>query len=177
MPEIDVVATIDTGDYGRGHSWRRWYILDRPVKESHYPPPPDEILASIPARESTMSADREIDAPSGFDQLIGYLTARGAGAHDEDRAGRERVRIAVLAGVQLNEIGGNVRGEFRDHWLLVRTGGDHDVSGLQLTFVCPYDVTARLRVRPERLDVDPRPERRFDALAVARDEAHNVGLL
>src|SRR5713101_7326031 len=91
-------------------------------------PPPEKVPASIAAGEAAMPADREIDAPSGFDQFIGYLAAGAARAHHEDRARRERTVIAVLACVELNDIGGKADRELRDLWSLIRAGGDHDVS-------------------------------------------------
>src|SRR6266853_2957405 len=102
---------------------------------SKHPRPPEKIPASIAAGESPMPADREIDAPSRFDQFIGYLAAGGARAHHEDRAGWERSGIAVPARVELNDIGGKAGRELRDLWSLIRAGGDHYVSRLQFTVV------------------------------------------
>src|SRR6266581_2265606 len=140
-------------------------------------PPPEKVPASIAAGESPMPADREIDAPSRFDQFIGYLAAGAARAHHEDRARRERSGIAVLARVELNDIGGKAGRELRDPWSLIRAGGDHYVSRLQFTVVREDHVAVGLRVRPEREHVDSRSERRVDLRAIVLDEAQDVILV
>src|SRR6266702_5351940 len=140
-------------------------------------PPPEKVPASIAAGESPMPADREIDAPSRFDQFIGYLAAGTARAHHEDRARRERSGIAVLARVELNDIGGKAGRELRDLWSLIRAGGNHYVSRLQFTVVREDHVAAGLRVRPEREHVDSGSEGRLDPRAVVLDEAQNVILV
>src|SRR5258708_38269568 len=76
-------------------------------------PPPEKVPAAIAAGESPRPAAGEIDAPSRFDQFIGYLAAGAARAHHEDRAGWERSGIAVLACVELNDIGGETGREVR----------------------------------------------------------------
>src|SRR5216683_5490169 len=144
---------------------------------SKHSPPPEKVPASIAAGESPMPADREIDAPSRFDQFIGYLAAGGARAHHEDRAGRQRSGIAVLACVELNDIGGKAGRELRDLWSLIRAGGDHYVSRLQFTVVREDHVAVGLRVRPEGEHVDSGSEGRLDPRAVVLDEAQDVILV
>src|SRR6266849_4724540 len=121
--------------------------------------------------QSPRRAHREIDAPSRFDQFIGYLAAGAARAHHEDRAGWERTGIAVLARVELNDIGGKAGGELRDPWSLIRTRGDHYVSRLQFAVVREDHVAVGLRVRPEREHVDSGSEGRLDPRAIVLDEA------
>src|SRR6266705_3294202 len=140
-------------------------------------PPPEKVPASIAAGESPMPADREIDAPSRFGQFIGYLAAGAARAHHEDRARRERSGIAVLARVELNDIGGKAGRELRDPWSLIRAGGDHYVSRPQLTVIGEDHVAADLRARPERQHVDTRSEWRVDPRAIVLDEAQDVILV
>src|SRR6266496_1380053 len=140
-------------------------------------PPPEKVPASIAAGESPMPADREIDAPSRFDQFIGYLAAGATRAHHEDRARQERSGIAVLACVELNDIGGKAGRELRNLWSLIRAGGNHYVSRLQFTVVREDHVAAGLRVRPEREHVDSGSEGRLDPRAVVLDEAQDVILV
>src|SRR6266705_1152909 len=140
-------------------------------------PPPEKVPASIAAGKSPMPADREIDAPSRFGQFIGYLAAGAARAHHEDRARRERSGIAVLARVELNDIGGKAGRELRDPWSLIRAGGDHYVSRPQLTVIGEDHVAADLRARPERQHVDTRSEGRVDPRAIVLDEAQDVVLV
>src|SRR6266705_6465195 len=140
-------------------------------------PPPEKVPASIAAGKSPMPADREIDASSRFDQFIGYLAAGAARAHHEDRARRERSGIAVLARVELNDIGGKAGRELRDPWSLIRAGGDHYVSRLQFTVVREDHVAAGLRVGPKREHVDSGSEGRLDPRAVVLDEAQDVVLV
>src|SRR6266852_6165683 len=144
---------------------------------SKRPPPPEKVPASIAAGESPMPADREIDAPSRLDQFIGYLAAGAARARHEDRAGRQRGGIAVLARVEVNDIGGKAGRELRDLWSLIRAGGNHDVSRLQFTVIGENHVAAGLRVRPEREHVDSGSEGRLDPRAVVLDEAQDVILV
>src|SRR6266446_3482333 len=140
-------------------------------------PPPEKVPASIAAGESPMPAHREVDAPSGFDQFIGYLAAGAARAHHEDRAGRQRSGIAVLACVELKEVDGKAARELRDPWSLIRAGGDHYVSRLQFTVVREDHVAAGLRVGPKREHVDSGSEGRLDPRAVVLDEAQDVILV
>src|SRR5712691_475298 len=140
-------------------------------------PPPEKVPASIAAGESPMPAEREIDTASGFDQFIGYLAAGAAGAHHEDRARREHTGIAVLACVELNDIGGKAGRELRDPWSLIRARSNHDVSRPQFTVIGENHVAAGLRVRPEREHVDSGSEGRLDPRAVVLDEAQDVVLV
>src|SRR5712692_6104621 len=140
-------------------------------------PPPEKVPASIAAGESPMPADREISAPSRFDQFIGYLAAGAARAHHEGRAGWERTGIAVLACVELNDTGGKAGRELRDLWSLIRAGGNHYVSRLQFPVVREDHVALGLRVRPEREHVDSGSEGRPDPRAVVLDEAQDVILV
>src|SRR6266849_6012804 len=165
-PKVNVIASVDACDQGTGHAPGLGRIVDGPVKASKRPRPPEKIPASIAAGESPMPADREIDAPSRFDQFIGYLAAGGARAHHEDRAGRQRSGIAVLARVELNDIGGKAGRELRDLWSLMGAGGDHYVSRLQFTVIGENHVAVGLRVRPEREHVDSGSEGRLDPRAI-----------
>src|SRR5713101_6437473 len=133
---------------------------------SKRPRPPEKIPASIAAGESPMPADQEIDAPSRFDQFIGYLAAGAARAHHEDRAGWQRTGIAVLACVELNDIGGKAGRELRDPWSLIRARSNHDVSRPQFTVIGENHVAAGLGVGPERQHVDSGSEGRLDPRAV-----------
>src|SRR5712692_5886781 len=140
-------------------------------------PPPEKVPASIAAGESPMPDARRIDAPARFDQFIGYLAAGGARAHHEDRAGRQRSGIAVLACVELNDIGGKAGRELRDLWSLIRARSNHDVSRPQFTVIGENHVAAGLCVRPKRQHVDTRSEWRVDPRAIVLDEAQDVVLV
>src|SRR5206468_3725554 len=109
--------------------------------------------------------------------FIDYLATGGARAHYEDRAGWERTGIAVLARVELNDIGGKAGRKLRDLRSLMRAGGDDYVSRPQFTVVREDCIVTGLRVRPQRQHVDSRSEWRFDPRAIVLDEAQDVVLV
>ena len=72
---------------------------------------------------------REMDL-ARLGELLGDLVAGVAAAHDQHRARREVVRRAVVAAVQLHDLGAEVGGDRRRERHLERPGGDHDLVGL-----------------------------------------------
>ena len=76
-----------------------------------------------------MLADTQVDAAAGARQLVGDLGAGGAGADHQHGARWQLVGVAVGGGVHLRDAGVR-RYQGRDDAALERSGGGHDIGGL-----------------------------------------------
>ena len=119
-------------------------------------------------------ADREIDAAAGALQLLGDLCTRGAGTDDQHGAGRQLVRCAVGAGMDLEEIEG-VRQQRRQHRALIGPGGDDDVGRCDGAGGRLGDEAGFVLRRTGHLDAAA--DRGGDELGVGGEEVDDVALV
>ena len=95
--------------------------------------PPEQVPAQQALRQAGRGRpDREGDL-AGARQLLGDLQARVPGPDHDDRPGGQLVRVAVVGGVDADDVRREVPGDRRDVRHLERAGGDDDLAGAQLT--------------------------------------------
>ena len=85
--------------------------------------PPNHVTAAVASRCRWAHGDSQVHLASGGVQLLGDLGAGLAAADDEDASGGQLAGPAVLAGVHLVDVIGQLRTGGWDARSLVRAGG------------------------------------------------------
>src|SRR5688572_16546348 len=81
-------------------------LIDGSVEKPHLREPPSDILASIAKRNSCTTRCGQVDLPPVLVQLLGNLEARLARPHHQNRTWRKRVRVTILARMDLLDVCG-----------------------------------------------------------------------
>ena len=139
---------------GRGH-----------VPLAQHPQPPAEVAPAIAARGPVMRPHGQMDRPPRAAQLVRDLHARRTRTDDQHRAGRQLVRVAVVAGMDLRDarIAGN---DGRDDRLLERPGRGHDALRLD-DALRGLDPEAGATLQPlDRQHLDPGADGRAEAAGI-----------
>ena len=80
-------------------------VVERAVEGSEAIEPPEDVHAPVAAGQPAVPANREGDIATGGAQLVGELDARGRRTDHEDAAVGQRLRVAVVAGCELEHVG------------------------------------------------------------------------
>src|SRR5581483_9640038 len=101
--EVDGVTAPRPADRDR-------HMLGAQRRSRQLPPaedaePPDVVPSAVAAGRPVVRADGEVDPPPGLLELGGDLDAGGPGPDHEDVARPELLRVAVVSGVDLPDVG------------------------------------------------------------------------
>src|SRR5215475_875834 len=99
MPKVDRMAAAHAAHRDRHMFPAR--LLRYRIPFAQDAQPPAVIATAIGPRRTIVRADREVDAPPGFEQFFRDLGARGTRSDDEDRSVGQLRRIAVTGGAVL----------------------------------------------------------------------------
>src|SRR5262249_51134727 len=98
LMQVDGVATL-----GAGNMWlarelraRQRQPADLPVVLAHPGEPPVRVLAAVAPRRPPGATRREKDLSTGLIKLLGDLCAGLRAADDQDGAGQELLRVAIV---------------------------------------------------------------------------------
>ncbi|WP_284252837.1 hypothetical protein [Litorihabitans aurantiacus] len=103
VAEVDGPAAVGPAD--RDRDVLRAQRRSARVPLAQHAEPPHEVAPAVAARRPVVRSDGEVNLAPGPADLLRDLDAGGTGTHDEDPAGRELVGVAVVARVQLEEVG------------------------------------------------------------------------
>src|SRR6185312_2299259 len=109
------VATVRSADRDRDvlRALRRSVRI--PLAENAKPP--DEVAPAVASRGTGVGSNRQVDAPSGSQQLIRDLHPGRSGPDDEDRTVGQLIWVAIATRVHLHRPGIG-RNDRRDQWTL-----------------------------------------------------------
>src|SRR5262245_51138594 len=97
-----------TRDERRRRSMLRLERAGETVQFAEFATPPEDVAPTVTARHAAVPSDREEYATTRFDKLVGDLAPGGAGSDDHHGTIRKISGVAVLAGVQLRDIEGQL---------------------------------------------------------------------
>ncbi len=108
--------------------------------EFHIHPPLQDIPPAVAARHAPGLARAQVHLAAGGQQVFRDLAAGLRAADHDHRARRQRTRVAVIGGVQLGDVAGELLLQCRNlRYVLHAAGGDHGPAqhGLFSSPVCP----------------------------------------
>ena len=133
---------VVTATYAGEQAWRGSYALIDgriAIAKARYH---QVVLAAVTTWNAPMLAHREEDPAAGRAKLFRNLSARIPRTDDQNRAWRQRLRITIAAGMQMQRRAADRK---RGHRSLERSGGDHHI--LRLERAVGVSTIRRVRVR------------------------------
>src|SRR5258706_12232088 len=172
VAQVDVVAAANPGHQRIRPLPRLWTLVARLAERADPLHPPEHVAAAVAARITPVAAHREGYGAARGEQILHDLAAGGAGAADEHRARGELRRVAVPARVHLEDARRKRVTERRHDRLLVGTGGDDDVGGLDRPLRGLEPESAGLRA--DAVHAHAGSHRRGDELLIPLDEGDDL---
>ena len=132
--QVEVVTAAVTGgdDVSEEPGFGTRQRFDPSLHMARLHQPPDEVSPSEPARRPRRPPAGDDHVAAGLVQLLGDLAARLGAADDEHAAGRERLLVAIVVHVDLEQVRRQRVGGRRPVGALVRARGEDDGAGAQL---------------------------------------------
>ncbi len=110
----------------------RGVLVDGQVVVAHVGEPVGHVAGAVEARGPRGAAHAQVDAPPGQVQVLRDLAARLAGADHHHLPVGQRLGVAVLGGVQLDDRVGEALGATGDLRMVVAAGRHDNLVGGQL---------------------------------------------
>src|ERR1700722_11920718 len=167
--QIRVVPATDTGE--QGQQVRGLALIDGRVAVTESQVPPDIVFAAVTAWNAAVLARGEVHAAACQTKLFGNLIAGIPRTDDENRAWRKQLRIAVLAGMQM-QCRASDRG--CPHRGLKRSGRDYHVLRFKQVGLRLHDKTRCVGLSAERGCCETREQWCMDVASIADDELYDL---
>src|SRR5512139_1229416 len=135
LMQVDIMAPANASDQWRVLASRTGCRIRRPVEFAELPTPPEDVFASVTSGNPPMTTNRQVHAPTGFEQLLRDLAPGSSCTDNDHRTLGQRLRIPVLARMDLNDLWRNARSHHRNLGPLVRARRDHHVPRIEVAMV------------------------------------------
>ncbi len=182
VPQVDVVAAVRAGEeriagepQGGGGQLLRGRGVESVLVAVHAQlhQPVEDVPAAVPARRLRTGGYGQVDLAAGCQELLGDLAARLPRPHNQHGAVRQLARVAVIVGVKLQDVPGQLCGQRRDFRLLEAAGGQDHVAGAPGT-LGGFDVERPAVRGGDAGDVRAGAHRRADGPRILPEIVHHV---